>query len=88
MTDLGRCSVCGETRKPPCRHTYSLDETLFVVSEFDMSTLCGVVRARGRRLTFHSTSFHSASGFRWPRVGERVEVVFNGAGELLSVHGQ
>lgn len=61
---------------------------------FDYDKLRGEVVGRGptgqgpaRRYTFHSTSFQ-ANTHRWPRVGERVEVAFTRAGELLSVHGR
>lgn len=57
------------------------------VYSFDENTLVGTVESSaGDRLRFHSTSFQ-ASTHRWPRAGERVEVAFTKAGELLSVHG-
>ena len=37
----------------------------------------------GRLFNVHSTTCRL--GNEWPRVGQRVEVVFNNAGELLSV---
>ena len=58
-----------------------------VVKSFDPNTLRGVVIVDGAELRFHSTSFQADSAFRWPRVGERVEIVKNHAGDLLSVHG-
>jgi hypothetical protein len=39
--------------------------------------------ANGAYHNFHSTSFH---GGYWPRVGQRVETVFNDQGQLLAVH--
>ena len=63
--------------------------TTWSVEEFDDWTLRGVVASSdGRRLPFHSVSFQADSCFRWPRVGEAVEVVFNASNELLSVHGK
>lgn len=56
------------------------------VVSFDESTLVGEVAYDLTVLRFHSTSFQSDSSFRWPRVGEKVFVVFNSSGELLSVH--
>lgn len=58
------------------------------VTSFDLNTLVGTVAVDGAELRFHSTSFQSDSSFRWPRVGEHVEVVKNGRGDLLSVHGR
>jgi hypothetical protein len=57
-----------------------------IVTPFDLTTLIGIARLEQGNARFHSTSFQ-ASTFRWPRVGERVEVVTNKSGELLSVHG-
>lgn len=56
------------------------------VVAFDRETCCGRVRVDLEIFPFHSTSFN-ASTFRWPRVGERVEVVLNSHGELLALHG-
>lgn len=39
----------------------------------------------GRSQFVHSSSYHSPSD-DWPRVGARVEVVFNTAGDYLSTH--
>lgn len=36
-------------------------------------------------LQFHSTSYHGINN-GWPRVGARVELVFNDRGDLLSLH--
>ena len=63
-----------------------------VVTTFNMDTLRGTVRTVDERdylclFEFHSTSFQSDTSMRWPRVGEPVTVVFNSAGDLLSVHG-
>jgi hypothetical protein len=59
------------------------------VVTFDESTLVGVVQVLDptafETIRFHSTSFRSATSFRWPRVGEEVEVVFNQRGQLLSI---
>lgn len=60
----------------------------WTVVSFDDNTLVGFVERDGARLRFHSTSFASDTCFRWPVVGELVEVVTNQSGELLSVHGR
>lgn len=53
------------------------------IVEFSRDTCFGVVVYDLTPLKFHSTSYH---GHGWPRVGEVVELVFNKAGELLSLH--
>jgi hypothetical protein len=58
----------------------------WTVTAFNENTLRGVVSNRDRFIRFFSTNF-LASTHRWPRVGERVKVVFNDNGTLLSVHG-
>jgi len=58
-----------------------------VIESFDRESLIGVVRVADVELRFHSTSFQAASSFRWPRVGEVVEVVTNRSGDLVAVHG-
>ncbi len=62
------------------------------VTSFNDWTLVGWVTKTDDNGTctmrFHSTSFQSDTSFRWPRVGEMVEIVFNNSGELLSVHGK
>lgn len=56
------------------------------VIEFDRETCRGYVRIDLEVMPFHSTSF-IASTHRWPRVGESVEIVLNGRGELVALHG-
>lgn len=58
------------------------------ITSFDEWTLVGRVSNGTTTLLFHSTSFQSDTTFRWPRVGESVDVVFNQSGNLLSVHGK
>jgi hypothetical protein len=65
-----------------------LDRMRAVVTSFNRDTLVGIITAGRTELRFHSTSFQADSGFRWPRVGEAVEIVTNAAGNLLSVHGK
>lgn len=60
----------------------------WVVKKFDPNTLVGVVTLGSKSFKFHSTSFQSDTGFRFPRQGERVEVVMTSSGGLLSVHGK
>ena len=61
----------------------------WIVKEFDPNTLVGVVTlGTERSFTFHSTSFQSDTGFRFPRQGETVEVATTSSGALLSVHGK
>lgn len=62
-----------------------LGDDNWTVIQFNANTCWGTVSNNLRALDFHSTSFH---GDDWPQVGEEVEVVFNTAGELLSVHGK
>jgi hypothetical protein len=58
------------------------------VKEFNHNTLRGVVELGSAAHRFHSTSFQSDTTFRFPHVGEAVEVVLTTSGELLSVHGK
>jgi len=61
----------------------------WIVKEFDPNTLVGVVTlGTEQSFTFHSTSFQSYTGFRFPRQGEAVEVTTTSSGALLSVHGK
>lgn len=59
-----------------------------IVKSFDRDTSLGVILVGEAELRFHSTSFQADACFRWPRVGEHVEIVRNRAGALLSVHGR
>ena len=59
----------------------------WVVVAFDEHTLFGVCRRGTESVRFHSTSFQSDCSFRWPSVGEFVQIAFSGSGNLLSVHG-
>jgi hypothetical protein len=60
----------------------------WTVVSWNAFTLFGCVSNGIQTIGFHApSSFHSATSFRWPRVGEPVEVVFNHNGDLLSVHG-
>ena len=68
---------CRALRAPPTWH----------VTSFDFNRLRGVVDNGDRFIAFHSTTFRARTS-RWPEVGEKVEVVFNNAGELLSVEGE
>ena len=60
----------------------------WVVKTFDPNTLVGVVALGSETFKFHSTSFQSNTGFRFPRQGETVEVATTSSGGLLSVHGK
>jgi hypothetical protein len=60
----------------------------WVVKEFNPDTLVGVVELGSDSRKFHSTSFQSDTGFRFPRRGETVEVALASSGVLLSVHGK
>jgi hypothetical protein len=60
----------------------------WVVKEFDQNTLVGVVTLGSDSRKFHSTSFQSDTGFRFPCEGETVEVAMTSSGGLLSVHGK
>lgn len=61
----------------------------WIVKEFDPNTLVGVVAlGTEQSFAFHSTSFQSDTGFRFPRQGEAVEVATTSSGALLSVHGK
>jgi len=60
----------------------------WVVKEFNENTLIGVVEMGSDSRRFHSTSFQSDTGFRFPRRGETVEVALTASGTLLSVHGK
>lgn len=55
------------------------------VVSFDEDTLVGEVQVDLEIYRFHSTSFRSATSFRWPRVGEQVELILNHHGHLVSV---
>lgn len=60
----------------------------WVVKEFNENTLVGVVEMGADSRRFHSTSFQSDTGFRFPRRGETVDVALTATGTLLSVHGK
>lgn len=62
-------------------------KTLGRIVAFDESKCTGVVQIDLETLRFHSTSFRSATSFRWPRVGEQVEIIMNQHGELVSLEG-
>jgi hypothetical protein len=55
------------------------------VVSFDEDKLVGEVQVDLEIYRFHSTSFRSATSFRWPRVGEQVELLLNQHGHLISV---
>ena len=55
------------------------------VVSFDEDKLIGEVQVDLEIYRFHSTSFRSATSFRWPRVGEQVELLLNQHGHLVSV---
>ena len=61
----------------------------WVITAFDHDTLTGTVSHTRRKQSFpfHSTSFSSNTTLRFPRKGEKVEVVLRDFGGLLSVHG-
>jgi hypothetical protein len=60
-------------------------KTLGRIVSFDENTCVGEVQVDLEVFRFHSTSFRSATSFRWPRVGEQVELVLNQHGHLVSV---
>jgi len=60
----------------------------WIVKEFNPDTLVGVVEMGSDSHKFHSTSFQSDTGLRFPRRGETVEVALTSSGALLSVHGK
>jgi hypothetical protein len=55
------------------------------IVSFNEDTCVGEVQVDLEVFRFHSTSFRSATSFRWPRVGEQVELVLNKHGHLVSV---
>jgi len=65
-------------------------KSTWTVQKFDSDTLVGVVRQgnSNQSFTFHSTSFQSNTGFRFPEQGEKVEVVLTSSGGLLGVRGK
>lgn len=60
----------------------------WIVTAFDRETSVGVVSSEGGELKFHSTSFQSNTTFRFPRIGEPVELVTTSSGDLLSIRGE
>lgn len=54
---------------------------------FDWDSCQGEVRGACGRYAFSSTIFHCDTQ-RWPRIGERVSLVFNQVGDLLAVHAR
>lgn len=55
------------------------------VVSFDRETCIGKVQVGLDVYRFHSTSFGSVTSFRWPRVGEQVELLLNQHGHFVSV---
>lgn len=55
------------------------------VIRFDRETCWGVLVSEGRRREFHSTCFHGGRPARFPRVGEKVEVVLNERDAIVEV---
>jgi len=53
------------------------------IVSFNRETCVGDVTIDLTAVRFHSTSYHGRS---WPRVGQRVEVVFANDGSLLALH--
>jgi hypothetical protein len=49
-----------------------------VVVAFNRETCMGEAEAGGRIVKFHSTSFGSSPA-RWPRIGDRVELIYQDA---------
>lgn len=62
-------------------------KTLGRIVMFDKNECIGEVQVDLEVYRFHSTSFRSATSFRWPRVGEQVELVLNQHGHLVSLEG-
>ena len=58
-----------------------------VVTHFNEVKGVGDVQTRGVRLGFGCTSWSAGRPGRWPRRGERVEVVFNHEDRVLRVRG-
>jgi hypothetical protein len=82
------CEMMTSQRDETMAQDNSPSNPKWIVKAFDRETLVGIVSFDGAELKFHSTSFQSNTTFRFPRIGEPVDLVTTSSGALLSIHGE